>query len=349
MNRQTDHWYFRLVADSGTRVRMIIAKMQPDTYNGVEATDWWNFNRGISCYLSYDGKDWKPMRTNTLPGHELYLDFTLLHENVYVARLPVYTISDLEDMLYRYRHDELFKVIRIGETVEGRPLEIIRLGKNDARYSFIIRARAHPWEPGGSWVVQGLIRKFLGARSADWINTFNVYIMPMANKDGVARGMTRFNTKGMDLNRKWDTMSDSILCPEKYALEKFLENLGKKGVRPVLGIDIHNDDAGSIITATHERGDARFLKNMKLLEELMRKYTIFTEAVRYSWKDPDKNDNLTMFEDGLYKRYGIEAIVWELNANWNGKDGRMPLSDDWMESGGNLNDVFFHYARSLAD
>ena len=157
-----------------------------------------------------------------------------------------------------------FTVIPVGSTLEGRPLEIIQLGNPDAHHSVIIRARAHPWEPGGNWVVEGLINKFIGENSKKWKETFCIYIMPMANKDGVARGMTRFNTAGMDLNRKWDKISDPELCPEKYALEKFIEELITKGIKPSLGIDIHNDDAGGINLATHRKDDTLFIKKMQV-------------------------------------------------------------------------------------
>jgi hypothetical protein len=344
-NRQTDHWYFKILADSGTHIRIAISKMQPDIYNGKAASDWWNFAKGIPCYISYDHETWIPLRTSSMPGHQLLADFVLSHDNVYLARLPVYTVSDLDKLESEFNGDPLFKVIRIGETVEKRPLEIIQLGSDDARFSVIIRARAHPWESGGNWIVEGLVRKFLSERSPEWEETYRVYIMPMANKDGVARGMTRFNVRGMDLNRKWDSMSDPSLCPEKYALEKFLDDLLSKGIKPSLGIDIHNDDAGSISPSTHKKDDPVFLNNMKLFEELMRKYTVFSEDVRYSWDTGGSREEFVLFENGLYRRYGIEAMVWELNANWIGNPGRIPLAGDWIKSGENLNEVFYRYLR----
>jgi len=194
------------------------------------------------------------------------VDFIMKKNEVWVARLPVYTISDLENLKTKYIGNSLFKVINIGTTIEKRPLEIIQLGNPDAKYSVIIRARAHPWEPGGNWVVEGLINKFIGENSQKWKETFCVYIMPMANKDGVARGMTRFNAAGMDLNRKWDKISDPDLCPEKYALEKFIEELIRKGKRPSLGVDFHNDDAGGINLATHRKDDTLFIKKMNFFE-----------------------------------------------------------------------------------
>ena len=42
-------------------------------------------------------------------------------------------------------------------------------------------------------------------------------VMPMANKDGVAKGRTRFNLNGIDLNRGWDKPADEKLAPENAA------------------------------------------------------------------------------------------------------------------------------------
>src|SRR5450759_4580064 len=66
LNRQTDHWYFKLVADKGTHVKLILSKMMADVYNGNLATNWWNFKNGISCYISYDNKTWEAIKTSRL-------------------------------------------------------------------------------------------------------------------------------------------------------------------------------------------------------------------------------------------------------------------------------------------
>ena len=44
----------------------------------------------------------------------------------------------------------------------------------------------------------------------------------MANKDAVAKGRTRFNLSGIDLNRGWDQLADPVLAPENHALEIWL-------------------------------------------------------------------------------------------------------------------------------
>jgi len=346
LNRQTDHWYFKVEADKGTRMKIVLAKLLPDVYNGREAVSWWSFKNDISCYISYDRKTWEAVGTKKLPGCELMVEFTMKEDSVFVVRMPTYTISDLEDMKNRISKSSLVRIYNIGKTVEQRPLEIIQLGKLNAPNHIIIRARAHPWEAGGNWVTEGLINEFISRNNRSWQETFCVHIMPMANKDGVARGMTRFNLKGKDLNRNWDKMSDPELCPEKYAFERYIQGLAEKGIIPVLGIDFHNDDYGGINLAGHPKNDLRFIENMKLFEKLMRDHTSFSEQVKYSWNTPGLQQSHVLFQDGLLQRFGIEGMVFELNANWIGSLNKMPSEYDWMEFGKNLNQVFYEYLKA---
>jgi len=58
-----------------------------------------------------------------------------------------------------------------------------------------LRARAHAWEPAGNWVVEGLVHRLLkhDKEAKKYLERYCVYILPIANKDGVALGRTRFN------------------------------------------------------------------------------------------------------------------------------------------------------------
>ena len=81
--------------------------------------------------------------TVTMPGPRLY-----------VARAEPYRLSDLESWLETIKRSPLVEVTSIGKTAEGRGLEIVRVGRENAPYRVFLRARAHPWEPGGNWVAQ---------------------------------------------------------------------------------------------------------------------------------------------------------------------------------------------------
>ena len=75
----------------------------------------------------------------------------------------------------------------------------------------------------------------------------------------------------------------------------------------------------------------------------MREKTSFSEEVKYAWETPGQPEPYVLFENGLYRRYGIEAIVYELNANWIGSLERMPTQYDWMAIGENMNEVFYRF------
>ncbi len=65
-------------------------------------------------------------------------------------------------------------------------------------------------------MIEGLIAALLRGdrRSEAFLNGCCVWIMPMANKDGVARGRTRFNMAGRDLNRNWDLPANPETSPK---------------------------------------------------------------------------------------------------------------------------------------
>ncbi|MBK9389803.1 MAG: hypothetical protein IPN68_06285 [Bacteroidetes bacterium] len=342
LNRQTDHWYFKIITNKGTRIKLTIEKMVPDVYNGKPATDWWNYRTGIPCYVSYDNKNWKALKTSTLPGRELYLELIPEADEIYLARLPVYTTADLKSLLDRTKGRKGIEVIDIGKTVEKRPLEIIRLGDPSAKFQIVIRARAHPWEPGGNWVVEGLIDEFIREYGKNAMNNFCFSILPMANKDGVVRGMTRFNVAGMDLNRAWDKAPDSLLCPENYVFVNYITSLIIKGTPPVLVIDLHNDDKGDVHLTNRDRNDIQYKQNMERFEKLMRQHTSFSESFRYIWNDNGQPVVWTI-NNGLYNRYGLESFVYELNANWISGLGRIPSAEEWKDTGKGLLHVLLDY------
>ena len=173
------------------------------------------------------------------------------------------------------------EITPIGKTVEGRGLEIVRVGRPDAPYRVFLRARAHPWEPGGNWVVQGLVDRLLQGddEAKRYLERYCVYVLPMANKDGVARGRTRFNLRGKDLNRNWDRPADPRLAPENHALETWLEAMIRRGQRPHLALELHNDGNGQLHISRPPVADLdRHLDRMKTLEALLREHTWFTEG-----------------------------------------------------------------------
>lgn len=331
-NRANGHWHFKLEADSGSEITIILKNFE-NVWNGIKGVP---ISEKTNCLISKDGKNWSVIPADFISGNRLKFTVPMKSDQMYVASVEPYRISDLDKLLTEIRGKPQVEIMKVGNTAEGRPLEIIRIGNPDAPFSVFLRARAHSWEPGGNWVVQGLIRTLLGKESAHFLRRYCVYIMPMTNKDGVARGRTRFNTNGKDLNREWDRPADRILTPEKYAFESWLEMMISKGKKPQIAIDLHNDQGGNIHVNLPSEINSQYVSNMKRIETLLYKHTWFTEG-------PSHVKNPGSFGEGLAKRYGIDAFVYELNYEWIAGLNKAPMGKDWELLGKQLAEVFYLY------
>lgn len=338
LNRAAGHWHFQVLAEAGSDLTLVLQNFQ-NIWNGMPARA---ARENTSCFVSRDGSNWKSIPTELIEGDRLRIKIHMESDSLYVARLEPYRVADLQRWLETIRDHPLVKITEIGRTVEGRPLEIVRVGYANSPHRVFIRARAHAWEPGGNWVIQGLVNSALrdDRKSKRFMDTYCLYILPMANKDRVARGGTRFNMRGMDLNRKWDKPADPDLAPENAALEAWLESMIERGLKPHLAIDFHNDDGGNLHIARPDVNLESYLANMERLERLLRKHTWFTEgSTGSSFRNPGS------IGAGLLERYGVDATVYELNANWIEGLKKIPLGSDWELLGRQLHDVFYEYFR----
>jgi hypothetical protein len=231
--------------------------------------------------LSEDGRNWKSVPLENLPGESRAADGRNARTQLFVARIEPYRISDLDRLLGEIRRNPLVEIKPIGRTVQGRELEIVRVGNPRAPYRIFLRARAHPWEPAGNWLVQGFVRRLLkgDADAKRFLEQYCAYILPMANKDGVAMGRTRFNLLGKDLNRDWDKPTDAAIVPENAALEKWLTDMIAAGQKPHFAMELHNDGGGRLhISRPPVPQLEKHLERMALFEKLLRQHTWFTEG-----------------------------------------------------------------------
>jgi hypothetical protein len=260
---------------------------------------------------------------------------------LYVARVEPYRLSDLDRLVDPTRSNRLVHVESIGKTPDGRNLEILRIGDPRAPYRVFVRARAHPWEAGSSWVAHGLIERLLknDDRAKTFLQRYTLYVLPMANKDGVARGRTRFNLLGKDLNRNWDKPADPHYSPENAALEKWLERMIAAGRKPHLGVELHNDGRGLLHISRPPVPDLdRHLARMDTFEKLLRARTWFTEG-----RTEAAFRNSGTLGDGWLQRYDIDAVVHEFNCNWIAGLKDYPSAVHWRAYGAGLAEVFHDY------
>jgi len=340
-NRAAGHIHFQLQARPGSKLSLELRDLD-NIWNGQRAS----IARELKAVVvSQDGKEWKPVALEDLPGNRVRLAVEMPGPRLYVARVEPYRLSDLDRLLSSIRKHPLVEIIPIGKTVEGRQLEIICLGHPQATHRVFLRARAHPWEAGGNWVVEGLIHRLLrdDTLARKCLERYCVYILPMANKDGVARGRTRFNLEGKDLNRDWDKPADPRLAPENYALEKWLDGMIHSDQPPNLALELHNDGAGKLHLSRCPVPDLnRYLQRMARLEALLRRHTWFTEGTTSGVVRT--GDTLG---EGWLERYGIDAAVHEFNCNWILGLNDYPSARHWQTYGAELATVFYEYFGSV--
>jgi hypothetical protein len=339
-NRAAGHWHFQVFADKGSQVKLVLQNFD-NIWNGKVGSP---IHDNTTSYISTDGKTWKDIPTNKTKNNQMEIDLTMTADSMFVARLEPYRISDLDNLKSEIQNHPLVKITNIGKTAQGRDLEIIRVGHINAPFRVLLRARAHAWEPGGNWVVQGMIHNLLktNPQIEKYLQTYCVYIIPMANKDMVAFGGTRFNVGGMDLNRKWEKSADPYLSPENAALENWLNEKISQNLKPHLAIDFHNDAGGNLHISRPNINLDNYLKNMAFFEKILRQHSWYTEgSTGGNFRNPGT------FGEGLLERFGIDAFVYELNANWIAGLNKVPYGKDWELLGKQLCEVFYSYFNTV--
>lgn len=339
-NRAAGHIHFLIHGKPGSKLNFELRNLD-NVWNGIRSSVAKEIK---TMCVSENGRDWRVISVDN--SHDrVRFSVELAGSRLYVARIEPYRLSDLERFLDSIKSNPLVQIAPIGQTVQGRELEILRVGREDAPYRVFIRARAHPWEPGGSWVVQGLVHRLLAGDAAArrFLDRTCYYFLPMANKDGVVLGRTRFNLLGKDLNRNWNDPVDKALAPENHALEQWLEQMISAGKKPHFALELHNDGGGRLHISRPPIPDLpQHLQRMALFEKLLRQYTWFSEGPTNS-----AFRNSGTLGEGFLVRYGIDAAVHEFNTNIIASLKEPPQARHWLNYGENLALVFHEYLGTV--
>jgi murein tripeptide amidase MpaA len=168
--------------------------------------------------------------------------------SVYFAYFPPYSYQQHLSLVAKCQRSDLARVISLGQTLQGRELECIAVGRGD-RVCWIIH-RQHPGESMADYYADGLLTRLLGLNTNGKVDgnvrrllqMYKFYIVPCMCLDGAVLGDLRTNSAGANLNREWadsghyraPTLGRS---PEVYHV---LNKMKETGVDCFL--DIHGDE-----------------------------------------------------------------------------------------------------------
>ncbi|MDO8653005.1 MAG: M14-type cytosolic carboxypeptidase [Undibacterium sp.] len=223
-------FYFRLqgARDQKTVIRILNAGVA--TY----AKGWENYH----AVASYDRESWFRVDTE-FDGKVMTIRHEPEFDSVYYAYFEPYSWERHLALLASVEQSALARVVDLGNTVDGRDLNMVVVGDPTAEKKVWIIARQHPGETMAEWLVEGTLNALLDpsnpiARSI--LDKAVLYIVPNMNPDGAVRGNLRTNAAGANLNREWMTPSLET-SPEVFYVKKKIEETGCD-----LFLDIHGDE-----------------------------------------------------------------------------------------------------------
>ncbi|WP_423681812.1 M14 family metallopeptidase [Undibacterium sp. WLHG33] len=224
-------FHFRLQGARHQETVMRILNAGEATY----AKGWENYR----AVASYDRETWFRVDTE-YDGKVMTIRHTPEYDSVYYAYFEPYSWERHLDLLSSVQHSPLALVEDLGNTVDGRDLNMVVVGDPAAEKKVWIVARQHPGETMAEWLVEGMLGALLDqanpiARSI--LQKAVLYIVPNMNPDGAARGNLRTNAAGANLNREWMTPSLET-SPEVFHVKNKIHETGCD-----LFLDIHGDEA----------------------------------------------------------------------------------------------------------
>ena len=224
-------WFcFRLQGARGAACTMRILNAGQAAYPG----GWENYQ----AVASYDREHWFRVPT-AYDGQVLTISHAPEGDSVYYAYFEPYSFERHLDLLGRAGRSPLARVVNLGATVEGRDLDLVRVGDPAAAKKVWVIARQHPGETMAEWFVEGMLEALLDRANPiarRLLESAVFYVVPNMNPDGAVRGNLRTNAAGANLNREW--MEPSMASsPEVWLVRERLAATGCD-----LFLDIHGDE-----------------------------------------------------------------------------------------------------------
>ncbi|NPV07790.1 MAG: hypothetical protein HPY83_07480 [Anaerolineae bacterium] len=188
------------------------------------------------CVVRGPGSDqWRylPLKVEGSVGR---LELDLLPGVTEIHWHPPYSYAQGEEFASAQRGKPTVHAEVVGHSQEGRNIWLLRIsdGNGAKGHRYFIRARAHGYESGGSYMVEGAVRFLTG--ESPWAamarRDCEFFVLPMANPDGVHNGLSQLTApRGSNLYLVSDERNDGAHAASLAAAKR---------AQPHWFIDFHN-------------------------------------------------------------------------------------------------------------
>ncbi|MBC7783566.1 MAG: hypothetical protein H7144_06980 [Burkholderiales bacterium] len=197
-----------------------------EAYNGAKLSDT-------------SGQAWKYISDVWNEGKSFCFVQRFEDDQVFVAMRCPYTVKYNELYLASLANRIGVRVIEVGKSKEGRPLQLVQIGEDAKKNPCIVMyAREHPSEHDTSWAVQGAI-EWLSGNSSEAIalrKQITLIAIPLLDPDGASKGVYERITQKF--------VYDGKEGPESRAYAAFFKNWVLSGNRLDLTLNLHNVESG---------------------------------------------------------------------------------------------------------
>jgi hypothetical protein len=169
---------------------------------------------------------------------EAYLKVRSSSDTLWIAAQDFVGTNDVTVWKEKLLKLDFVEKIKIGESTEGRTLEVLKIGSSDDQKMLMVISMQHPPEIPGYLAMKAFVETICedSPEARKFRSKYNLYVMPQMNPDGVANGHWRHNVGGIDLNRDWVNFNQ----PETRALSNFMENKAQEsGGKFIFAADFH--------------------------------------------------------------------------------------------------------------
>lgn len=299
-------FHFRISGAAGREVVLTFENLKESAY----PAGWPDYR----CCVSEDRAFWGRAETTydeTVGDGTMTVRYTPASDMAWFAYFAPYSMERHFDLVAEATSSEGVTHRRIGETLDGRPIDCLEMGTGTTQVW--LYARQHPGETQAEWWMEGALEVLTDP--SDTVGRVlrdkcRIHVVPNANPDGSFRGHLRTNAVGTNLNREWDNPTPEK-SPEVLAIRNAMDETGVD-----VAMDVHGDEAipavflagyEGIPSWTEERGE-QFYRFERLLD---RRTPDFQTKLGYPKAAPGKG-NLSMSTTQVAERFGAMSMTIEM-------------------------------------
>lgn len=234
----------------------------------------------------------------------------------YFAYFAPYSWERHLDFIGKMACSPLVTVKVIGQSLDGRDLDLIKLGRGSSKVWVI--ARQHPGESQAEYFVEGFLNRLTDRQDGlarKMLDACTFYCIPNMNPDGSVRGHLRTNAAGANLNREWQTTGDYVAPSLERSPEVFycLKEMDSVGVD--MFVDVHGDEEIPMNFVSGMEGLDKWGPRLQALQgafvnSYVRANPDMQGDVSYE-PEPSKQANLQICSNQVGNRFDCLAVTFE--------------------------------------